>query len=233
MVDVAEKLGLRAAAPLLPGHGTSFEDFATTGWQDWYGAADRELDMLVADSGESVVVAGQSLGSLIAIHLAAAHGASVRALILLSPPTRLARPWPDWFVGAVGSWIPEWFALPKGHPDVMRPEARADQLGYRGYPLRGAAQVRHAGLRALSLLSQVRCPTLIVEGQHDHVCRRHNGREILTRLSSQDKHAILLGRAAHLVTRDHDAELLAEYVHSFLKRVREESQPRAQRPVEP
>ena len=45
VVDVAEKLGLRAAAPLLPGHGTSFEDFATTGWQDWYGAADRELDM--------------------------------------------------------------------------------------------------------------------------------------------------------------------------------------------
>jgi carboxylesterase len=233
VIDVAVELGLCASAPLLPGHGTTLEQLATTGWEDWYRAADRELSRLAADSGEPVVLAGLSLGSLIAMHLAATRGATVRGLILLSPPTRLAWPWPDWFLGAVGPWVPRWFALPKRRPDALRAQARSEQLGYRGYPLRAATEVRDAGQRTLSLLGRIRCPTLIVEGQHDRVCRPGNAREILRKLGARDKHAVLLGRAAHLVTRDYDVDRLVDHVRSFLERVGEKVGARPQRPVDP
>ncbi|GAA0649403.1 hypothetical protein GCM10009535_29230 [Streptomyces thermocarboxydovorans] len=35
--------GLTVSLPLLPGHGTRWEDLRVTGWQDWYAEVDREL----------------------------------------------------------------------------------------------------------------------------------------------------------------------------------------------
>ena len=38
--------GLTVSLPLLPGHGTRWQDMQITGWQDWYAEVDRELRSL-------------------------------------------------------------------------------------------------------------------------------------------------------------------------------------------
>src|SRR6516165_12269673 len=38
--------GLTVSLPLLPGHGTRWEDMQVTGWPDWYAEVDRELRAL-------------------------------------------------------------------------------------------------------------------------------------------------------------------------------------------
>ena len=47
--------------PLLPGHGTRWQDMQITGWQDWYAEVDRELRALSARCSQ-VFVCGLSMG---------------------------------------------------------------------------------------------------------------------------------------------------------------------------
>ena len=72
--------GFTVSAPLLAGHGTTPGDMARATWQDWYESvqiAHRQLSQCCAE----VFVAGFSLGSLLAVHLAVRY--DVAGLVLL------------------------------------------------------------------------------------------------------------------------------------------------------
>ena len=53
--------GYTVEMPLLPGHGTTVEDMADTGWADWSAAVDKTYADL-AGRVERVVVVGLSMG---------------------------------------------------------------------------------------------------------------------------------------------------------------------------
>jgi len=75
--------GFSVEAPLLPGHGTSVEDLATTGFADWLAASEAALVSLSARS-DHVVLAGHSLGGTLALALVLAHP-EVAGLVLINP----------------------------------------------------------------------------------------------------------------------------------------------------
>src|SRR5437879_6801892 len=62
--------GWRCAAPAMAGHATMPEDLERATWRDWAESAGRALDELAAECTQ-VVVAGQSMGGSMALHLAA------------------------------------------------------------------------------------------------------------------------------------------------------------------
>src|SRR3978361_677452 len=64
--------GYTVELPLLPGHGTTVEDMARTGWADWFAAADAAYREL-AGRVDKVVVAGLSMGGSLTLALALAH----------------------------------------------------------------------------------------------------------------------------------------------------------------
>ena len=72
LIDVARSRGLAASAPLLPGHGSHVRNLASRTFDDWVRAARAELYRLQAQG--DVIVAGQSLGAIIAARLAADAG---------------------------------------------------------------------------------------------------------------------------------------------------------------
>ncbi|CAM5292638.1 Carboxylesterase OS=Streptomyces violarus OX=67380 GN=FHS41_005791 PE=4 SV=1 [Streptomyces violarus] len=76
--------GLTVSLPLLPGHGTRWEDLRMTGWQDWYAEVDRELRLL-CERREQVFVAGLSMGGALALRLAAKHGDAVSGVVVVNP----------------------------------------------------------------------------------------------------------------------------------------------------
>ncbi|MFJ4940988.1 alpha/beta hydrolase, partial [Streptomyces pseudovenezuelae] len=80
--------GLTVSLPLLPGHGTRWQDMALTGWQDWYAEVDRELRALT-ERCTSVFVAGLSMGGTLALRLAAKHGDAVRGVVVVNPANRM------------------------------------------------------------------------------------------------------------------------------------------------
>ena len=75
--------GIDVSVPLLPGHGTTWQDMDSTGWADWLGEARTELGRLQADH-DRVIVAGLSMGGALALSLAAAE-ASPDEIIVVNP----------------------------------------------------------------------------------------------------------------------------------------------------
>src|SRR4051812_7686023 len=71
VVDVARELGLAAEAPLLPGHGMRVADLARTGFDDWLAAAEQHYARVAVNG--PVIVAGLSMGALLAFWLAVNH----------------------------------------------------------------------------------------------------------------------------------------------------------------
>ena len=83
--------GLTVSLPLLPGHGTRWQDMQVTGWQDWYAEADRALRELT-DRCSRVFVCGLSMGGTLALRLAARHGAEISGLVLVNPSVKADSP---------------------------------------------------------------------------------------------------------------------------------------------
>ncbi len=219
VVQVARALGLRAHAPLLPGHGTHATDLAERGWDDWLGAADKALDELAVDG--PVIVAGLSMGSLLAAHLAANRPDDVRALVLLANAAWLAWPFPTLALDAVRSLRVPDFSLPKAGADIADPEARETHLTYDAQPVHAAIRVLQAARSVRGELEKVRCPTLIVHGKRDRICPPANARRVAMRLGTPDPIVVMLPRSRHIVTRDYDKAVLERELRTFFERVSE------------
>src|SRR5438552_1049782 len=82
--DYLAAQGLSVSLPRLPGHGTTWQDLAHTGWQDWYAEVDAAFREL-AGRCEQTFVFGLSMGACLALRLAEVHGSAVRGLVLANP----------------------------------------------------------------------------------------------------------------------------------------------------
>jgi carboxylesterase len=209
--------GLAVHAPLLPGHGTHARDLAPMRFSDWAGAAERTLDEAAA--GGPAIVAGLSLGSLLALHLALERPAQVRALVLLANALWLASPFPALALGAVDRLGIRDFWMPKLGADLADPEARRTHLGYDAQPVHAAVAVLRAAERLRERLAEVRCPTLVLHGARDRVCPAANARRVAERLGTSDVEVALLPRSRHIVTRDLERAEVEQRVEGFLRRV--------------
>src|SRR5262245_5127465 len=127
--------GLTVSLPLLPGHGTRWEDLAVTGWQDWYGVVDRELRALTARCAR-VFVFGLSLGGALSLRLAARHGDAVDGLVVVNPANK--------FHGLAAYALPVARHLVRTVPglvgDIARPGGA--EVGYDRVPLHAAHTLR-------------------------------------------------------------------------------------------
>ncbi len=218
VVEVARGLGLRAHAPLLPGHGTHVDDLAKSDWDDWFGAAEAAFDELA--SGGPVIVAGLSMGSLLAAHLAATRSDQVRGLALLANALWLGWPFPTLALDLVKALrIPD-FSMPKAGADIADPEARRTHLTYDAQPVHAAVRVLDAARRVRSELDRVTCPTLLVHGARDRLCPPSNARRVALRLGTPDPVVVMVPRSRHIVTRDYGKEQTERELRAFFERLR-------------
>ena len=167
VVDVAGELGLAAEAPLLPGHGQRVSDLAPLRFDDWLAAAEQHYARL-AERGP-VVVAGLSMGALLAFELATRHPASTAGVIAMANAVWLKSPWPTLALKLVDRLHLPDFRMPKAGPDLGDREQRALHLTYNAQPIRAAISLLRAGERLAENLSRVKAPTLLLHGARDAV----------------------------------------------------------------
>lgn len=214
VVAVASELGLAARAPLLPGHGTDVADLAKKRWSDWTAAARAELDAVAPDG--PAIVAGLSLGSLLAAHLAATLPDRVSALVMLANAAWLTTP-SSWALSAVDRFGIDDFWMPKVTSDIADPEARRTHLTYGAQPVHAAISVQRGGAIVREELPRVRCPVLIAHGARDRVCPVSNARRVADLIGGADKRVVILPRSRHIITRDLERHLLRSEIRAFLE----------------
>ncbi|GAA3237670.1 alpha/beta hydrolase [Streptomyces thermocoprophilus] len=204
--------GLTVSLPLLPGHGTRWEDMAVTGWQDWYAEVDRELRVL-RDRCARVFVAGLSMGGALALRLAARHGDAVSGVIVVNPANKVH--------GVAAHALPVVRHLVRATKGIASDIAKPGvaELGYDKVPLHCAHSLRNFLRMVDGELPQVTQPLLLLHSPQDHVVPPADSARILSRVSSLDVREVLLEQSYHVATLDHDAERIFEESLAFIGRL--------------
>jgi carboxylesterase len=204
--------GFRVALPLLPGHGTRWQDAQTTSWLDWYGTLDRALGRLLAECDE-VYVMGLSMGGGLALRLAEQHGAAIRGLVLVNPSVKRNKPI-ELAIPLVSRLIP---SLPGIASDIKRPDTA--ELAYDRVPLKGALQLTRLWQTVAADLPKVTAPVLLFRSRADHVVHPSNSALVLAGISSTDVREVVLADSYHVATLDNDAPALFEGSVEFIRRL--------------
>ncbi len=215
MRPLAEALaaqGFAVEMPLLPGHGTSWQDLQKTTWQHWAAEAQDGLDRLRKRS-RAVAVVGLSMGGTLTLRLAETRGADLAGIALINPsvhnadPRLRVLPLVKWFLPS----------LPGIGNDIAKPGG--DEQCYDRVPLRALASLVALHRQVVTDLHRVTVPTLVLTSREDHVVDPGNSAMVLAGISSADTEQVWLERSHHVATLDHDADLVLERVAAFTRRV--------------
>ena len=204
--------GLSVRLPLLPGHGTAWQDLNLTRWEDWYAAASAALDDLVARC-RSVVVGGLSMGGAIAARLGAERGPDVAGLVLVNPafvaddPKLKALPVIKHLVGSVAGIA----------GDIAKPGSV--ELAYDRTPLKALHSLVQSWEATVHRLPQITQPLLLMHSRVDHVVPPRSSALLLSRVSSRDVTEVVLENSFHVATLDNDADLIEKTSLEFVARV--------------
>lgn len=205
--------GLTVSAPLLPGHGTTPEDLARTTWQDWYSYVERAFLALQARC-EKAFVMGFSLGSLLALHLAAQH--EMAGVVALSPAL-LVRDWRIHLVPLLRYVIK---AMPKDpdpqHSDMTDKEALKDFWSYDVHPVAAAYQIYLLQRVVRPELGRIRTPTLIIYATGDMSIHPQSGPTLYNEIASPGKEQIVLHNSGHGIVLDAEREVVFQKTYGWM-----------------
>lgn len=212
--------GFTVEVPLLPGHGTTVEDMATTSWADWTTAVDAAYARLAARH-RRVVVAGLSMGGALALWLASEHP-ELAGVVAINPlvdadalagareAAKDALAAGQTFISGVGN-------------DIAKPEV--NEVAYKSSPaaciissLDGVAALR-------SRLGRLQMPLLLVHSLQDHVIPP-SSRELLQQSYGGPLEVVELQRSFHVATLDYDAGMIEERTVDFALQVVESAEER-------
>ncbi|WP_031523822.1 alpha/beta hydrolase [Streptomyces sp. NRRL F-5123] len=204
--------GLTVSVPLLPGHGTRWQEMAMTGWQDWYAEVEREL-LALGDRCSRVFVGGLSMGGTLALRLAAKHGTAVSGVVLVNPSVKADSP-----KLRAAALLRHIVPSVKGIASDIAREGVVE-TGYDRVPLHGVHALNQLWPVVRAGLPQVTQPLLLLHSRVDHVVDPSNSAVVLSSVSSTDVTEIVLEDSFHVATLDNDAERIFAESYAFVERL--------------
>jgi carboxylesterase len=205
-------LGFGVEVPRLPGHGTTWKEMNSTGWDDWYGEIVTAFTKLQAEN-DVVVAAGLSMGGALVLRLAEEYDGELAGLIVVNPAVSTKRldvkllPLLKHFIGAfpgIGSDIKKEGVIEDAYPHT---------------PLKAAHAMFRAWPGVVSDLGKIHAPLLYFRSTIDHVVDETSEPLILAGVGSSDVTLTRLTNSYHVATVDNDApQIFAESV-DFIRRV--------------
>lgn len=202
--------GYGVEVPLLPGHGTSWQEMNATGWADWHGAVEATFNRMRAEY-DVVVVAGLSMGGALALRIAADHPDDVAAVVLVNPGINstnkqlLALP-------VLKLLLP---SMPAITNDIKKPGG--DECGYDRTPLKALSSMLGGWRGVRADLSKVKAPVQVFRSVDDHVLDPSSVELITQHVPNTS--VTLLHDSFHVATIDNDAPRIYADSAQFIRSV--------------
>ncbi|MCC9145019.1 MULTISPECIES: alpha/beta hydrolase [unclassified Arthrobacter] len=202
--------GYAVSLPLLPGHGTTWQDLARTPWQRWYEEYEGAYFSL-RERTNCVVSAGLSMGGTLALRLAARQ--PVAGVAVVNPGLTFSDPRAR-YAGVLKYVL-------KSAPSIgnnIRLEGQ-DEGAYTRTPVRAVHQLARLFRETTRSLPDVTAPVLAFRSRLDAVVPESSMDVLRSRLLNADLEVVPLENSYHVATMDHDAPLIFDRSHEFIQRV--------------
>ena len=206
--------GYTVWVPLLPGHGTDPKDLLNISWRDWYTFGEDCLSKLKKQCSK-IVLAGQSMGSSLALTLAAHH--PVEAIISLAGAVFL-KDWRLILLPIARKLIP--YHYKSRGPDISSKEAKKNSASYSKYPVNSIDEFLSLLNVAKESLKKINAPLVLVHSKNDHTVTHKNMDYIYDQVSSTIKRKLTLENSYHIVSVDNDRAEVFQAVEDFLSELK-------------
>lgn len=211
MLPWAEHLaaaGYTVRLPLLPGHGTTWQDTNRSRWIDWYGAIESAHAEL-ATRCDSVFAGGLSMGGTLVTRLAEEH--TVAGLVLVNPSYATER-FDARFARYIG-WAVR--SRPGIGSDIKMPDMRESALDRT--PVQAFASLQRLWKVTLADLSRITAPILLFRSREDHVVEPLSARLLQARAKATTVREVVLEDSYHVATLDNDAPRIFQGSVEFIQ----------------
>ena len=211
LAEALHAQGFGVEAPLLVGHGTCLEDLMPVQPSQWLEQIDGVVDRLL-DQGQRVVVAGLSLGSILAIQ-AGMRRSGVEAVIAYSPPIVSGDP-RALIAPLLSLLLP---SVPRPADDFVDPSTAERLWNYPRWPSRCSVRVLDFIASTRRHLADLHQPLLVMASTLDRVITRR-GVELLQHQAGSDRVEVhWLEASGHVITADAEWKTVADRTLIFLK----------------
>lgn len=208
VADALAAAGYDTELPLLPGHGTRWEDLAEIRAEQVLEAVRQAYDRLAQRCG-TIVTVGLSMGGALALWAAAEKSAA--GAVVINPGLRLA-PGTGALARGLHRFRP---TIPAIAGEIAKPGATEE--AYPVTPVRAVVQLDRIFRRAraaLPQLSELNTPVLLLRSPIDKVVGSASA-TLLKRRVPQTRE-VILRRSRHVATLDYDAELINRRTVEFI-----------------
>jgi carboxylesterase len=202
--------GFAVRMPLLPGHGTSWQDLARTRWSQWHGALDDAyLDL---DSRcDHVFVAGLSMGGALALRIAATR--PVAGVIVVNPGLVIDDPRAP-LAGILKLVLKSTPAIAN---DILKPGM--DEGAYPRTPVAAAHELNKMFKDTIRLLPRITAPVRVFRSTVDHVVSDTSVAALRRGLTNAPMTLTTLENSYHVATLDNDADEIFRESADFIRAV--------------
>lgn len=241
LASFLHRKGYSVSCPRLANHGESIWVLKNSRWQDFYESV-RNIFIKgeLARFDGPIFAAGLSMGALLALLLADEFKGKVAAVSCLAP-TLFYDGWntPEskFFLPLGYRTILKHFAYFKEEPpygiknELIQQKihkyyagARLDRMGnveQYGYPYFPISLLHQLQLLVRDLtkrLPDMCCPAQMIQAKDDDMASVKNSKFIYDRIGSRLKEMVLLYDSYHVITADHERDIVAEKMENFFAR---------------
>ena len=202
--------GHTVRVPLLPGHGTRWQDANQVTWQDWYAELERSVDEVRAGCSQTFVM-GLSMGGTLVARLAEQRSDDLAGIVVVNGSLFTTRKDAK-LLPLLRHIVP---SLPPIGNDIKKPGVT--EPAYDRLPVKAAWQLSKLWSLTNADLERITAPMLVLTSRDDHVVETANSDRLMSAASSTDKRQVWLEDSFHVATLDNDLPVIIEESLAFIE----------------
>jgi carboxylesterase len=201
--------GYSVRLPLLPGHGTSWEDLNTRKWREWYASIEQTYAEL-AWKCDQVFAVGLSMGGCLVTKLAI-DNPEIAGLVLVNPAFAIARR-----DAKLAPYVSRLIRSQKGKGVGSDIKAGGIADGYDRTPLRAFVEVQRLWATVVPQLPELTVPVRLYTSRVDHVVDPLSVDVLRAKATQTTIEQIWLEDSYHVATLDNDRQTIFDGSVEFI-----------------